>query len=408
MKITTAIILETRKPGTDNTYPVKLRVTYNRNCKYYILRYPKNNESIYLTDIDFQKVMGDRPREESKKLRLILNAHEQKAVKDIESLPVFTFEKFERKYFDKRDNKTDVISALKNKANLLRSEGRISTAISYECSINSLKKFTEKDTLAFEKADTHFFNDYEKWMLKNNNSSTTISMYVRNVRTIFNEAERTGVIKQSLYPFGKDKYVIPGGRNVKKALTIKEVGLIANYKVKEGTNEHRYRDYWLFSYLCNGINVKDIAHLKYSNIDGDIIRFVRAKTQRENKGNQRTISVVITKEVGKIIDSWGNKPGTKEKYIFPILEAGLTPEQIYGRIQQATKFINKYVNDITEALELGTKVTTYTARHSFATVLKRTGATLEYISESLGHSNIATTENYLTLKNYCGQAIPSP
>lgn len=118
--------------------------------------------------------------------------------------------------------------------------------------------------------------------------------------------------------------------------------------------------------------------------------------------------MVITKEVGKIIDSWGNKPGTKEKYIFPILEAGLTPEQIYGRIQQATKFINKYVNDITEALELGTKVTTYTARHSFATVLKRTGATLEYISESLGHSNIATTENYLTLKNYCGQAIPSP
>jgi len=394
MKVTTAIILETRKPGPNNTYPVKLRVTYNRNCKYYILR-NKKNESIYLSELDFEKVMGDRPREDFKKLRLTLNAHEEKAVKDIESLPVFTFEKFERKYFDKCGNKTDVISALKSKANLLRSEGRISTAISYECSINSLKKFTEKDTLDFERADTHFFNDYEKWMLKNNNSNTTISMYVRNVRTIFNEAERTGIIKQGLYPFGKDKYIIPGGRNVKKALTLKEVGLIANFKVKEGTNEHRYRDYWLFSYLCNGINVKDIAHLKYSNIEGDILRFVRAKTQRENKGNQRTITVVISKELGKIIDVWGNKPGTKEKYIFPILEDELTPVQIYNRIQQATKFINKYVNDITEALELGSKVTTYTARHSFATVLKRTGATLEYISESLGHSNLATTENYL-------------
>ena len=40
--------------------------------------------------------MGERPREDHKKLRLILNAHEEKAVKDIETLPVFTFEKFER------------------------------------------------------------------------------------------------------------------------------------------------------------------------------------------------------------------------------------------------------------------------------------------------------------------------
>jgi integrase len=394
MKVTTAIILETRKPGENNTYPVKLRVTYNRNCKYYILR-NKTNDSIYLTKSDFEKVMGERPREDFKKLSHVLKAHEEKAINDIESLPVFTFEKFERKYFDKSENSIDIISALQKKANLLKSEGRISTAMSYECSIKSIKKFTEKDKLEFERADVHFFNQYEKWMLKKNNSNTTISMYVRNIRTIFNEAERAGLIKQGLYPFGKDKYVIPGGRNVKKALTIKEVGLIANYKVKEGSSEHRYRDYWLFSYLCNGINVKDIANLKYANIDGEVIKFVRAKTQRENKANQRTITVVISKELGKIIDTWGNKPGAKENYIFPILEDGLTPEQEYATIRQATKLINRYVSNIAECIGIINKVTTYTARHSFATVLKRTGAPLEYISESLGHSNLATTENYL-------------
>ncbi len=395
MKVTTAIILETRKPGPGNTFPVKLRVTYNRNCKYYTLRHPKNNESIYLSEKNFEKTMGERPREEYKKLRLVLNAHEEKAVKDIETLPVFTFEKFERKYYDESNENTDIIAALKNKAAKLRNEGRISTAVAYECSLNSLQKFTGKNYLEFEKADVHFFNEYEKWMLKNGNSNTTISMYVRSVRTIFNECDRSGIIKQGLYPFGKDKYVIPGGRNIKKALTVQEVGLIANYPVKENTSPHRYRDYWLFSYLCNGINVKDIAHLKYSNIDGEVITFVRAKTQRENKANQRPITLIITKEIGKIIDKWGNKPGTPNTYIFPILENELTPEQVYNRIQQATKLINKYVGEIAETIGIANKVTSYTARHSFATVLKRTGASLEFISESLGHSNLATTENYL-------------
>jgi len=394
MNVNTNIILETRKPRSDGKYPVKLRLKYKRERHYYTLR-NKKGESIYLTESDFGKVMGDRPREDFKKLRLSLNTHEEKAVKDIESLPVFTFEKFERKYFGKSENITDVISALKNKADLLRNEGRISTAVAYECSINSLKKFTGKDILEFEKADAHFFNEYEKWMLKNDNSNTTISIYVRNVRTIFNEAERTGIIKHGLYPFGKDKYTIPGGRNVKKALTIQEVGQIANYSVKETTSEHRYRDYWLFSYLCNGINVKDIAQLKYSNIDGDVLSLVRAKTQRENKANQRAITIVISKEIGKIIDQWGNRPGTPNKYIFPILEDELTPEQVYSRIRQTTKLINRYVSSIAENIGIVNRVTSYTARHSFATVLKRSGASLEYISESLGHSNLATTENYL-------------
>jgi site-specific recombinase XerD len=40
-------------------------------------------------------------------------------------------------------------------------------------------------------------------------------------------------------------------------------------------------------------------------------------------------------------------------------------------------------------------LTTYVARHSFATILKRSGAPTEFISESLGHKDLRTTENYL-------------
>ena len=66
-----------------------------------------------------------------------------------------------------------------------------------------------------------------------------------------------------------------------------------------------------------------------------------------------------------------------------------------AKIKQATKTINKYCKRIGEELEIETKITTYTARHSFATVLKRAGAPIEFISESLGHKDLKTTENYL-------------
>lgn len=396
MEITTAIILETRKQPQNNNYPVKIRVTYNRQCHYYTIRNIQG-KSIYLTKIDFSKVMGERPREKYKELRHLLNANEKKARNVIKEMPVFTFKSFESKFFGITEDNKDVITCLRNKADTLRAEGRISTAVSYGCATRSLIKFIKKEHLDFENVNIPFLNDYEKWMLSENNSTTTIGIYLRNLRAVFRDAEKKGYVKQGIYPFGKDKYVIPSGRNIKKALTLHEVGLIAKYMIKEGTSECRYRDYWLFSYLCNGINVKDITQLKYSNISkaGDIISFVRAKTQRETKGNVRPITIAVTKEIGRIIDIWGNKSGNHDTYIFPILEKGLTPEQQYYRIQRVTKLINKYMGGIAEKLELKNKVTSYTARHSFATVLKRSGASIEYISESLGHSNIATTENYL-------------
>ena len=300
MNVNTNIILETRKPRLDGKYPVKLRLTYKRERHYYTLRDSKK-ESIYLSKDEFHKVMGERPREEHKKLRLLLNAHEDKAVKDIATIPVFTFDGFEAKYYGITENNTDLISCMKSKANRLRIEGRISTAIGYECSINSLISYTGKEYLTFDKVTIQFLNEYEKWMLTNSKSNSTIGIYLRNVRTAFGEAIRNGHLRVELYPFGKDKYTIPTGRNVKKALPISEVGLIAKYPAPNGTSEHRYRDYWYFGYLCNGINVKDMAHLKYSNIDVDVLTFVRAKTKRETKGHQKLITVVVTEDLVDIL-----------------------------------------------------------------------------------------------------------
>ena len=53
------------------------------------------------------------------------------------------------------------------------------------------------------------------------------------------------------------------------------------------------------------------------------------------------------------------------------------------------------MKEVAKAQGISQPVTTYSARHSFATVLKRSGASTEFISDALGHSNLNTTKNYL-------------
>lgn len=411
LSASTLILLDNRLSRKDNTFPVKLRVTYNRMQKYYPIGYKVKQTSQPLTKHqqywlnrfkktisfsteEFAMVRDPGCKEPQRTMFVFLNEIESIARVVLNDLPVFTFNLFEEKYFQKPTNKNDLIAAMENATAQLRKDERISTAVGYECATNSLKKFSGKEKIAFVDLTVTFFKDYEKWMLAKKNSLTTVGIYLRNVRTEYRKAEKNGQIPSSLYPFGEGKYEIPTGKNIKKALTFGDVKKLANYEPKLGSIEHRYRDYWLFSYLCNGINIKDMARLTYGKIEGEIIKLSRAKTEREKRHNPRPITIIMTKPLKEIIERWGNRPKLTDQYIFPILSPGMTPEQEYRAIQQAVQTTNKNMARICEAIKIE-KVTTYTARHSFATVLKRSGASMEFISESLGHSNISTTENYL-------------
>src|SRR6266542_2501135 len=96
-----------------------------------------------------------------------------------------------------------------------------------------------------------------------------------------------------------------------------------------------------------------------------------------------------------IIDRWGNKNKSANNYIFPILENSLSPQRQYELIQNFVSFINDWMKRILKNLGIDKKATTYVARHTFSTVLKRSGASTEFIQEALGHSDLKTTENYL-------------
>lgn len=394
----TAVVLETRTPLKDGGYPVKLRVTHNRQRRYFSLRDKNGNRITFFQD-EFKKVKGEKPRGECKDMAVYLSEMENIAIDIIKELSVFSFEGFEKRFFGRHGDNQDLFTALKNTIDRLKSENRIGTAKLYECSLNSFKKFTGKNILLFEKVNLDFLNRYEKWMLENQNTLSTIGVYLRNIRTCFNEAIREGLIKNELYPFSRNrndnKYEIPTGSNIKKAISENEIGLIASYPTIDGTSEQRYRDYWLFLFLCNGINVTDFAKLKYENIHDDVIIFHRQKTKRKLRKKPRAVKVVISQALGRIIDRWGSKPAIPEEYIFPMLTSGMTAEEELEKTHQTIKLINKYADRIGKAVGVKNKITSYTARHSFATILKYRGASTEYISESLGHSSLPTTENYL-------------
>lgn len=388
--VTTSIVHDTRVKRTDGTYAVKLRITYNREQKYYPI-------NVHLTKEDWLRTQAEKPRNESKEHKLYFNKIEQRAVDIIKELNPFSFEGFEKKFDQRVDRTKDVLTYFDNYIKQLYKADRSGTADSYECAVNSFKKFLEskgRKRLNFGDVTPEWLTDYEKWMLDEEKSSSTIGIYIRSLRTIINLGINDGALGREFYPFGKRKYQIPSSRNVKKALVILDIKAIVNYKTKTEAEE-RARDLWVFSYLCNGANVKDIARLQYKNIDTTKITFIRAKTERTTKNNLKLIVVMLLPEIKQIIDKWGLKPAKPDTYVFGFLSKSDTAEEELAKVRQATKTINKYMKRIGKDLKIDTKLTTYTARHTFATVLKRSGATTEFISESLGHKDLRTTENYL-------------
>ena len=139
-----------------------------------------------------------------------------------------------------------------------------------------------------------------------------------------------------------------------------------------------------------------MARLKYNNISDDFATFFRAKSERIKRVIE-PVRAPLNEITNAIIKKHGNKriAGQDDVYIFPILQPRISAQREYELIQQATGLINDHMKLIADELGITAKVTTYTARHTFSTVLKRSGASIEYISEALGHSDIKTTQNYL-------------
>ncbi|TCO07034.1 site-specific integrase [Natronoflexus pectinivorans] len=388
IEATANVYLDELRPKKNDQCSVKIKVTYDRKRRYF-------STGIDLLPDEFEKIMqpegnGKRKTKEQKQTYQKILFYLNKANEAIKNLTVFTFDGFEQFYFEKRNVTNSVSFAFDRYIEQLKTEKRLSTAESYDTAKKSLERF--KKNVSFADVTPKFLSKYENWMLENGKSITTIGIYLRSLRSIYNMQN----IDKSIYPFGEgeNKYTIPTGANTKKALSIDEISSIYNYEAPEYSTKEMAKDYWLFLYLSNGMNVKDFCLLKWSNIDDNILSYKREKTKRSRKKG-KLIAVALKPETWSIIKKWGQPSITKDAYIFPHLKPGMTAEDEKATIKQLTKTINKYMKRIAIELKIDKIITTYFARHSFATVLKRSGANVGLISELLGHSSVLVTENYL-------------
>lgn len=384
----TGFQLDKRRKSTKG-YPVKLRVTYQRQPRYY-------NTGIYLSLIDFDKLNSINPRGYLKETKIKLESIEAKSIKILNDIEHnFSFDRFKELYLNK-PKLADLTSVFDEVIGQLNIEGRVGTADSYFYAKESFRKYVGRNKkIQFNEITKEWLHKYQNYMQEQGKSLTTIGIYTRSLRTAYNYAVNEKIISKDSYPFGKGNYKIPSGNNTKKALTKKEISMIFEYQPEEGTWEEMARDIWIFSYLCNGANIKDICRLKQKNLHAKSIHFIRAKTERTTINNYKNIVVARLPQLDQIIKKHGSISLNPDQYVFPFLTGDETPERELAVTKQVTKNINKWMGRIGEKLEINKKVTTYTARHSFATILKRGGAPIEYISESLGHSDLRTTETYL-------------
>jgi len=160
--------------------------------------------------------MVERPKGIYKDIAIKLRAAEAKAHQKIEEIGIFTFQKFENAFYSLAKSASNIFPYFEEYIEVLNAEGRLKTRESYLCAMNSLKQY--KNSFGFYDISPEFLKKYETWMLSRNNSKTTIGIYARNLRSIYNYGISKNVIKKDEnYPFGKRRYVIPSGSNKKKS-----------------------------------------------------------------------------------------------------------------------------------------------------------------------------------------------
>lgn len=297
----------------------------------------------------------------------------------------------------------------------LESVNKLGNKKVYQDVKNNLKKFIKTgNDVDFSNITVKFCNEWETYMRVNNLSEVTISLKFRTLRTVLNKAIADGYAKPEDYPFARnpaERYRFQIGKfdvkTKKRAISRRDVQKIEDFQpeayegqyasLRDRQQRHLLAKHvFLFSFYCGGINFVDIASLKWSNIHTDIydidrINYVRKKTNG-------TLNPKILPSVSKILSYYRyTHNGKEDNYIFPILTSNLhkTATQIHNRVNKVMTQINSDLKLIADKCGIKVNLTTYVARHTFATSLRLAGEEIRVISQAMGHTSEETTRIYL-------------
>lgn len=359
--------LDRRRMKNDGTFPVKLRlyIPRQRKQKYYHTGYA-------FTPEDFQFLTGSEPLEKpEEQVRHKLQQLLRQARYLAGLTKPFDLSRFEMQLQNDPGPDTLVYRLFSDKIMELKAAKQLSTAQSYAYTIKSMVAFeqfcgNDGKALTVYDIDPGWLQGYHNYMVNEaGNSLSTTGIYLRNLRHILNRSVESGQLDRKRYPFGKGKFVITAVPGVKKTLSRSQVSSIC--MAGSLTPEQvKARDFWLLSYWCKGITMKEIALLKYEHIRGDVIHFRERRTG--NDGAQKEpVRFYLNDQVNAILLKYGNAHQFPHNYIFPILDLHDTEEQIFEKIKRFTRFVNQHMKKLVAKTDtdISTQISTNWARQSY-------------------------------------------
>lgn len=269
--------------------------------------------------------------------------------------------------------------------NLLKQAQKLSYMLSIQQTYNSLLEFNKHLNIYFVDIDVSWLKRYEAWLRKQGLASNTIKGKFVDIRTMYNIAIDENIVKVEHYPFRKFKIAKLQQETAKRAISKEDITRIIEYKTDNPLVQFAI-DIFTFSYIMGGINFVDISTLTKENMMDNRLVYIRHKTKK-------LIQLPLQDKAIELIEKYHDDGNP---YLFPILKAyHKTEQQKFNRVHKIISNVNMRLKKIGKELEIPITLTTYVARHSHATVLKKAGVATSIISESLGHSSEKITQVYL-------------
>lgn len=283
----------------------------------------------------------------------------------------------------------NLITFMKQVADGLRKSGNFGTAHIYRSSMNAVIAFNGNDSLPFRKLTPEFLKSFEAYLRGKNCSWNTVSTYMRTLRAVYNRA-----VDRRLAPYVPHhfRYVYTGTRADKKRALEKEdleklMKKFPSYSPFANGELQRTRGLFLLMFLLRGMPFVDLAYLKKHDMDGNVITYRRRKTGR-------LLTVTLMPESMKLIKQYMNTDPSSP-YLFSLINSKEGTEAAYKEYQLALRNFNYQLMNLKQTLGLSADLSSYTARHTWATMAYYCEVHPGVISEAMGHSSITVTETYL-------------
>ena len=259
--------------------------------------------------------------------------------------------------------------------------------------------------IPFSQVTVSFCYSWEQFMRTTGTEDTSLSVRFRTLRAVFNKAIATGLTKAEHYPFARNraeqhKYSVSKFdlSTKKRALPREELRKLEHLQPTI-SRQRLAKEAFLFSFYSGGINFVDLAQLRWRDVSGtapDTGHPERLDYIRQKTGGK--FSLKLLPPAAAILASYSPiTRATPESYIFPFLDAlkHNTPAKRQIRLQNVLGWVNKALKVMGEQAGISTPLTTYVARHSFATTLKLKGTNTAVISQAMGHKSETVTAVYL-------------